>query len=92
MWNELEILRKKYLDLSLSHAIDYKKISMISIVYNSTKIEGCSSTEIDTTVLLENDITVKGKPLSDHVMVKDHYAAFQFIRKQSLLSLNNLQI
>ncbi len=45
---------------------------MISIVYNSTKIEGCSLSENDTKLLLENDITAKGKPLSDHLMVKDH--------------------
>ncbi|MEA3318262.1 MAG: Fic family protein [Bacteroidota bacterium] len=85
MWKELEILRKKYLDLELNQAIDYEKFSMISIVYNSTKIEGCSLSESDTKVLLENDITAKGKPLSDHLMVKDHYAAFQYIKKQSLL-------
>ena len=83
MWNELEILRKDYLDLNLNQVIDYEKFSMISIVYNSTKIEGCSLTESDTKVLLENDITAKGKPLSDHLMVKDHYAAFQFIKTQS---------
>ncbi len=85
MWKELEILRKKYLDLELSQAIDYEKFSMISIVYNSTKIEGCSLTESDTKVLLEDDITAKGKPLADHLMVKDHYAAFQYIKKQALL-------
>lgn len=85
MWKELEILRQKYLDLQLNQAIDYEKFSMISIVYNSTKIEGCSLTENDTKVLLEKDITAKGKPLSDHLMVKDHYAAFQYIKEQSLL-------
>jgi Fic family protein len=85
MWKELEILRRKYLDLKLNQAINYEKFSMISIVYNSTKIEGCSLSESDTKVLLEDDITAKGKPLSDHLMVKDHYAAFQFIKKQSLL-------
>ena len=85
MWKELEILRKKYLDLELNQAIDYEKFSMISIVYNSTKIEGCSLSESDTKVLLEDDITAKGKPLSDHLMVKDHYAAFQFIKKQAFL-------
>lgn len=83
MWKELEILKKRYLDLQLNQAIDYEKFSMISIVYNSTKIEGCSLSESDTKVLLENDITAKGKPLSDHLMVKDHYAAFQFIKKAS---------
>jgi len=81
MWNELEILRKEYLDLGLSEAIDYEKFSMISIVYNSTKIEGCSLTENDTKLLLENDITAKGKPLADHLMVKDHYSAFIFLKE-----------
>lgn len=85
MWQELELLRKKYLDLILNQAIDYEKFSMISIVYNSTKIEGCSLTESDTKVLIENEITAKGKPLSDHLMVKDHYAAFQYIKEQALV-------
>lgn len=83
MWKELDILRKEYLGLGLSEAIDYEKFSMISIVYNSTKIEGCSLTENDTKLLLENDITAKGKPLTDHMMVKDHYSAFLFLKEIS---------
>lgn len=83
MWKELEILRKEYLELGLSRAIDYEKFSMISIVYNSTKIEGCSLTENDTKLLLENDITAKGKPLSDHMMVKDHFTALMFLKEIS---------
>jgi len=81
MWKELEILRKEYLELGLSKAIDYEKFSMISIIYNSTKIEGCSLTENDTKLLLENDITAKGKPLTDHMMVKDYYLAFMFLKE-----------
>ncbi|HPW78281.1 MAG TPA: Fic family protein [Bacteroidales bacterium] len=83
MWKELDILRKEYLGLGLSEVIDYEKFSMISIVYNSTKIEGCSLTENDTKLLLENDITAKGKPLTDHMMVKDHYSAFMFLKEIS---------
>jgi len=64
-------------------AIDYEKFSMISIVYNSTKIEGCSLSETDTRVLLENNITAKGKPLTDHLMVKDHYNGFLFIKDEA---------
>lgn len=48
MWKELEMLREDYLNLGLRDAIDYEKFLMISIVYNSTKIEGCSLTENDT--------------------------------------------
>jgi len=81
MWKELEILRKKYLELGLSEAIDYEKFSMISIVYNSTKIEGCSLSENDTKLLLEKDITAKGKSLTDHMMVKDHYSAFIYLKE-----------
>ena len=84
MWKELEILRDKYLDLQLDQVIDYEKFSMISIVFNSTKIEGCSLSEFDTRMLLEKDITAKGKPLSDHLMVKDHFAAFMFIKEQAV--------
>ena len=83
MWKEIEILREEYLELGLSEAIDYEKFSMISIVYNSTRIEGCSLTENDTKLLLENDITAKGKPLTDHMMVKDHYSAFMFLKEIS---------
>ncbi|MEA1875576.1 MAG: Fic family protein [Bacteroidota bacterium] len=85
MWEELKILRSKYLDLQLDQVIDYEKFSMISIVYNSTKIEGCSLSEFDTRMLLEKDITAKGKPLSDHLMVKDHFAAFRFIKEQAVI-------
>jgi Fic family protein len=84
MWEELEILRKEYLLLGLSEAIDYEKFSMISIVYNSTKIEGCSLTENDTKLLIEHNITANGKPLTDHLMVKDNYAAFIFLKEISL--------
>ncbi len=81
MWKELNILRKQYLELGLREAIDHEKFSMISIVYNSTKIEGCSLTETDTKLLIENNITAKGKPLTDHLMVKDHYDAFLYLKE-----------
>ncbi|MCU4177170.1 Fic family protein [Carboxylicivirga sp. N1Y90] len=95
MWNKLDQLRKQYIDLNLHEVIDYEKFAMISIVYHSTKIEGCSLSESDTKVLLEKDITAKGKPLSDHLMVKDHYQAFRFVKesaqKQQKISIEFIQ-
>ena len=70
MWDKVHILRQKYLDLELQNVLDYEKFAMISIVYHSTKIEGCSLSENDTRVLLENDITAKGKPLYDHLILQ----------------------
>lgn len=83
MWTELNKLKKEYLKLDLQNVLDYEKFCMISIVWHSTKIEGCSLTETDTKVLLENDITAAGKPLKDHLMIKDHFAAFQYIKEQA---------
>ncbi len=83
MYKELNKIKKEYLKLNLHDVLDYEKFCMISIVWHSTKIEGCSLTETDTKVLLDKDITAAGKPLNDHLMIKDHYAAFQFIKEQA---------
>lgn len=83
MWNKLEKLRKQYIDEGIMDSIDHEKFCMMSIVYNSSKIEGCSLTETDTRVLLENNITAHGKPLTDHLMVKDHYHAFLKIKEEA---------
>lgn len=85
MWNKLNILREQYINQGIMNSIDYEKFCMISIVYNSSKIEGCSLTETDTKVLLEQNITAKGKPLTDHLMVKDHYNAFLKIKEDAIL-------
>ncbi|MCD4745080.1 MAG: Fic family protein [Bacteroidales bacterium] len=83
MWTKLSKYRKKYIELNLQDSIDYEKFCMISIVYHSTKIEGCSLTETDTRVLLDKDITAKGKPLMDHLMIKDHFKAFVYLKNQA---------
>jgi len=85
MKREHNKIKKQYLELNLQNVIDYEKFCMISIVWHSTKIEGCSLTETDTKVLIENDITAAGKPLKDHLMIKDHYTAFEYIKEQAKL-------
>jgi len=87
MWTELENLIKNYQQLNLQEVVDYEKFSIISVMWHSTKIEGCALTETDTRVLIEHDITAKGKPLKDHFMLKDHYAAFHFIKEQAGLKV-----
>lgn len=83
MEEEWKKYKREYLSLNLNNNINYEKFSMISIVYNSTKIEGCSLDETDTRILIENNITAKGKPLTDHLMVKDHFDASLFIKTQA---------
>jgi len=83
MLTDYSKIKQEYESLNLQDVIDYEKFCMISIVWHSTKIEGCSLTETDTKVLIENDITAAGKPLKDHLMIKDHFASFGFIKEQA---------
>lgn len=84
-YKKLDIVKDNYLQLNLTEVIDYEKFCMISIVWHSTKIEGCSLTEADTKILINDNLTAKGKPLQDHLMVKDHFDAFLFIQDQAKL-------
>ncbi len=83
IWNEYKKITEEYKKLELNNVIDYEKFCMISILWHSTKIEGCSLSETDTRVLLENNITASGKPLKDHLMIKDHFAAFEYLKENA---------
>lgn len=84
MWDKLNKLTDEYMRLNLQDVVDYEKFCIIAIMWHSTRIEGCALSETDTRVLLEYDITASGKPLKDHLMIKDHYAAFMYIKEQAL--------
>jgi Fic family protein len=64
--------------------IDYDKYNQYAISHHSTVIEGNTLTEIETQVFLDEGLTAKGKPLTHHLMVKDHLAALQFVVKKAL--------
>lgn len=51
----------------------------IEMTYNSNAIEGNSLTLKETFLVINEGITVKGKPLKDHLEAKDHEAALQFL-------------
>jgi Fic family protein len=91
MWNRLNALREQYMNQGIRESLDYEKFCLMSIVYHSTKIEGCSLTETDTRVLLENNITASGKPLTDHLMVTNHYHAFR-VAKQFAIEKRKMSV
>lgn len=51
----------------------------IEMTYNSNGIEGNSLTLKETFLVINEGITVKGKPLKDHLEAKDHYEALEFL-------------
>ena len=51
----------------------------VSLTYTSTAIEGFSYTESETKVLLEDGLTVGGKPLRDALAVTGHAKAYDYM-------------
>ena len=51
----------------------------IDMTYNSNGIEGNSLTLKETFLVINEGITIKGKPLKDHVEAKNHYEALEYL-------------
>lgn len=51
----------------------------IEMTYNSNAIEGNSLTLKETAWVIQDGLTIKGKPLKDHLEAKDHYDALEFL-------------
>lgn len=51
----------------------------IEMTYNSNAIEGNSLTLRETFLVINEGLTVKGKPLKDHLEAKDHHAALEYL-------------
>ncbi|MCX6785131.1 MAG: Fic family protein [Candidatus Komeilibacteria bacterium] len=51
----------------------------LEMTYNSNAIEGNSLTLKETFLVINEGVTVKGKPLKDHLETKDQYAALEYL-------------
>src|ERR1700690_3775947 len=60
---------------NLNHARD------LELTYTSNAIEGNMLTAAETTLVIEQGITVAGKPLKDHLEAIDHFDAIRYVRE-----------
>jgi len=73
--NELEKLRP----ISSSLVRKLQEQFALEMTYNSNAIEGNSLTQKETFLIINEGLTIKGKPLRDHFEVKDHYEALDYL-------------
>jgi len=59
---------------NLEHSYD------LELTYTSNAIEGNTLTAVETTLVIEQGITVAGKKLRDHLEAIDHYEAIRYVR------------
>ncbi|MEK6715027.1 MAG: Fic family protein [Candidatus Omnitrophota bacterium] len=77
--DELKAKIDKHRPLS-EHALkQLKEYYRIGLTYSSNAIEGNSLTETETKIVIEDGITIGGKPLKDHYEAMGHSEAFSFL-------------
>ena len=74
----IDQILEEYRSLKLSEVIDFDKFNEYANVHHSSSIEGSTLTENETRLLLDENLTPKGKPLTHTLMTKDHYDALRF--------------
>src|SRR5271165_597138 len=53
----------------------------VEITYTSNAIEGNALSPVETTLVIEQGVTISGKPLKDHLEALDHYDAIRYVRE-----------
>lgn len=80
----VELYIEEYKALELHKVVDYDKFNHFAITAHSTQIEGSTLTLAETSLLIDEGITPKGKPLEHSLMVKDHHEALLLAMKFGL--------
>lgn len=71
----------EFANLSIDQSVDYEKYYLYSLITHSTAIEGSILTEMETQLLFDEGVTVKGKPLVYHLMNEDLKKAYEFVKE-----------
>jgi len=53
----------------------------IELTWSSNAIEGNTLSAVETTLVIEQGLTIGGKPLRDHLEALDHYDAIRYVRE-----------
>jgi len=53
----------------------------VEITYTSNAIEGNTLSPVETALVIEQGVTIGGKPLKDHLEALDHYDAIRYVRE-----------
>jgi len=83
---EVDGLKKeinKYRPLSRNALKQLREYYRIGLTYSSNALEGNSLTETETKIVLEEGITIGGKPLKDHFEAMGHSEAYDHVYKLS---------
>ena len=76
--DKLQAEINKYRPLDKKLIEQQKEYFRVGLTYTSNALEGNSLTETETKIVIEEGITIGGKPLKDHFEAIGHSEAFDF--------------
>lgn len=82
IYHEIDLLQKEinnYPHLSSTLLNQIREYYKIGLTYSSNALEGNTLSESETKIVLEEGITIGGKPLKDHFEAVGHAAAYDYI-------------
>src|SRR5580704_6282340 len=59
---------------------NFEHVHDLELTYTSNAIEGNTLSAAETALVIEQGITIGGKPLKDHLEAIDHYDAIRYVR------------
>ncbi len=92
IFKEIDSLKTEinaYRPLSADYLKQIKEYYKIGLTYSSNALEGNTLTESETKIVLEEGITIGGKPLKDHFEAIGHAEAYDFL--YTLVNNNTVQ-
>ena len=98
IFDEIDVLNKEidaFRPLSKHLIKELKEYYRIGLTYSSNALEGNSLTETETKVILEDGITIGGKPIKDYYEALGHSEAYDFmcqlVKKKAFLTEGNIK-
>jgi Fic family protein len=81
IFNKIDCLNQKITSLNLSSQAleNIKEYFRIALTYSSNALEGNSLTQSETKIVLEDGLTVGGKPIVDYLEAIGHSDAYNFL-------------
>jgi len=76
--DKLKVLNS-FRPLPFSQVVKLQDQFRMEMTYNSNGIEGNSLTLKETFLVINEGLTIKGKPLKDHLEAKDHFEALKYL-------------
>lgn len=73
----------QYRDLGIDQQIDFEKLYVYAIIAHSTAIEGSTITEEENQILLDENISIKGRTIEEQLMNLDLKEAYEYSRSKA---------